>query len=153
MPKVSFGTFALEAPNDWTLSSIILAGPVEDLPGEGMLTTKTVKPFQRNLFITMEKVTPQETLESYLQRQVEGLKAAGVSRELVGEPERVALSSGQDGVVVEQVILGPGGERMRQMQLVFIKNAIAHTAIATHLDGASFERVREEFRSLLMSFE
>ncbi len=46
-----------------------------------------------------------------------------------------------------------GGERVRQMQLVVIKNGVAHTTIATHLDGISFENVREEFRAMLLSFE
>ncbi|CAN0586422.1 unnamed protein product, partial [Laminaria digitata] len=51
------------------------------------------------------------------------------------------------------IIQGAGGERVRQMQLVVIKNGIAHTTIASHLDGASFERARKEFRAMLVSFQ
>lgn len=151
MPKVSFGTFSMEAPTDWTLSSIVLAGPMDESPGQGMLTTKAVKPFQRNMIVSMERVAPSETPQSYVQRQVEGLKQAGVHRQEAAPAEVVTLSSGAEGLLVEQII-SQGGERMRQLQLVFIKDHIAHTAIGTHLDGASFERVRDEFRGMLLSF-
>lgn len=153
MPQVTFGTFSLEVPFTWTLSSIILSGPVEDDPlTRGMLTTKAVRPFQRNLITTLERVGPEETVESYLQRQIEGLREAGVSRSEVKEPEKITLRDGQEGIISEQVILGAGGERVRQMQLMSIKEGIAYTVIASHLDGAPFEAVRDEFRKMLLSF-
>lgn len=152
MTRVTFGTFSLDAPKAWTLSSIILAGPVDDTPGQGMLTTKAVQPFQRNLITTLEQVSPQETPEKYVDRQVQGLKEAGVPREQIGSNERVEITGGHPALLTEQVIVGAGGERVRQMQLVVIKDGIAYTVIASHLDGASFERVRGEFRSMLLSF-
>ena len=152
MPRVAFGTFSLEAPRGWTLSSIILAGPVEENPlAEDLLTTKDVQPFQRNLIATLEYVSAEETVESYVQRQIEGLRQARVVREEVKEPENVTLKSGLEGLITEQVILGVGGERVRQMQLVSIKDSIAHTLIASHLDGAPFEAVRGEFLGMLLS--
>ena len=43
------------------------------------------------------------------------------------------------------------------MQLVCIKKKdkllVAHTVIASHLDGAQFEKARAEFRKMLLSFE
>jgi hypothetical protein len=152
MPRVSFGTFSLEAPDTWTLNSVILAGPVEDTPSMGMLTTKAVQPFQRNLITTLEQVGPQETLESYVKRQVDGLKEAGVPRQEVKKPEKVSLASGEAGLITEQVIQGGDGSRVRQMQLVVFKNGVAHTTIASHLDGPAFEAVRQEFRQMLLSF-
>ena len=152
MPRVKFGTFSLEAPDDWTLNSVILAGPVDDSPQQGMLTTKAVQPFQRNLITTLEQVGPNETLEGYVQRQIDGLREAGVPRQEGRPPEKVNLEGGQEGLLTEQIIQGPDGERVRQMQLVVIKKGAAHTTIASHLDGASFERVREEFRKMLLSF-
>jgi hypothetical protein len=142
----------LEAPPDWTLSTVILAGPVEDQPlAKGMLTTKVVKPFQRNLVATVEQVAPDVTAESYVDRQIKGLREAGVARDEVGEREEIQLAGGHRGLVTEQVILGGTGERVRQMQLVTIKGGIAHTVIASHLDGAPFEAVRSEFRKMLLS--
>lgn len=152
MPRVSFGTFSMEAPSDWTLSSIVLGGPVEEPPGKGMPTTKAVKPFQRNLVVTLERVGAGDTAEAYVKRQADGLKAAGFPRQEMAPPRSVALANGEDGVIVEQVIVGQGGERVRQMQLVYIRDGIAHTAIASHLDGPSFERAREEFEAMLTSF-
>ncbi len=153
MPRVKFGTFSIEAPNDWTLNSVILAGPVDDSPGAGMLTMKAVAPFQRNLITTLEQVGPKETPESYVKRQIDGLKEAGVPRQEGNKPETVTLTSEQVGLLTEQIIQGAGGERVRQMQLVVIKGGIAHTAIASHLDGASFESARKQFRTMLLSFE
>ena len=152
MPRGKFGTYSLEAPDNWTLNSVILAGPVDDAPGKGMLTTKAVQPFQRNLITTLEQVGAKETLESYVQRQIDGLKEAQVPRKEGRPPERVSLESGLDGLVTEQIIQGAGGERVRQMQLVVIKNGVAHTTIASHLDGPSFEKARNEFRKMLLSF-
>jgi hypothetical protein len=144
----------MEAPSTWTLSSVILAGPVEaSPPGQGMLTTKAVKPFQRTLVCTMERVDASETADGFLRRQVKAMKEAGVARQEAAPPEKVRLGSGHEGLVVEQIVTNPGGERIRQMQLVFIKDGIAHVAVASHLDGASFEAVRQEFRSMLLSFE
>ena len=39
------------------------------------------------------------------------------------------------------------------MQLVVFKDGVAHTTIASHLDGPSFEAVRAEFRAMLLSFQ
>lgn len=153
MPRVKFGTFSLEAPNSWTLNSVILAGPVDDAPGQGMLTTKAVQPFQRNLITTLEQVSDKETPETYVKRQIDGLREAQVQRTEGRPPEQVTLKSGAKGLLTEQVIAGQGGERVRQMQLVVIKNNVAHCAIASHLDGASFEKVRDEFRNMLLSFD
>jgi hypothetical protein len=50
------------------------------------------------------------------------------------------------------VIIGAGGEQVRQMQLIFIKDRISHCAIASHLNGEPFESAREEFRRILLSY-
>lgn len=152
MPRVNFGSFSMEAPNDWTLSSIVLGGPIEEAPGKGMPTTKAVKPFQRNMVITLERVGASDTAEAYVKRQADGLKAAGFPRQEMAPPETVELLNGESGVITEQVIVGQGGERVRQMQLVYIRDGIAHTAITSHLDGPSFEKARTEFREMLISF-
>jgi hypothetical protein len=153
MPRVTFGTFSLEAGADWTLSTVILAGPIDEGGGSGgMLTTKSVRPFQRNLVATMEEVDSSTTLESYVKRQIDGLRQAGVARQDAGKPERLKLGNGLEGLVTEQIIVGGTGERVRQMQLVCIKDGIAHTIIASHLDGAPFEAARKSFRQMLVSF-
>ena len=151
--RVDFGAFSFDAPDKWTLSSVFLSGPVEEAPTQGMLTTKAVPPFQRNLITTMEAVSPQETVESFVKKQSDALAAAKVARQEVAPPELVTLADGQvRGLLTEQVISGPRGEKVRQMQLVFIKGNVAYTAIASHLDGTAFEGARAEFRSMLLSY-
>jgi hypothetical protein len=153
MPRLSIGPLSIEVPDLWTLSTVILAGPVTDQqPSTGMLRTPAVRPFQRNLVASMERVGPGVTAESYVRRQIEGLRAAEVARQEAREPEKVKLSGGLEGLITEQVILGAGGERVRQMQLVSIKDGVAYTLITSHLDGTPFEAVRQEFREMLLSF-
>jgi hypothetical protein len=152
MARVTFGTYSLEAPETWTLSSVILAGPIDEVSTKGLVSTKSVQPFQRNLITTFEQVSKEETPESYVQKQIEGLRQAQVTRQAIGKTERVRLEDGLEGLLLEQIIVGHGGERVRQMQLVVIVEGIAHTTIASHLDGATFEKARAEFRSMLLSF-
>jgi hypothetical protein len=38
------------------------------------------------------------------------------------------------------------------MQLVALKDGVAYTVIASHLDGTPFEQTRGEFRTMLLSF-
>jgi hypothetical protein len=157
--RVPIGPFSLEATAKWTLSSVIFSGPKDEDGGAaaGMLTTKAVQSFQRNMIVTMEVVDPTETPEGYVKRQSDGLRQANVGWQELVAPQRVKTSGGSDGVISEQIILGAGGERVRQMQLVFIEDfggqKLAYTAIASHLDGRTFERVRSEFRDMLLSIE
>jgi hypothetical protein len=151
MPRVPLGPFSIEAPNDWSLTTVILAGPIEENPGAaGMLTTKAVRPFQQNIVVTMEQVEASETAESYVKRQIEGLKKAQVQRRETSAPETVKLKTGS-GLLTEQSVSGPGGESVRQLQLVHIKEGVAYTLIATHLDGQPYDRAKARFRAALLS--
>lgn len=153
MPQVSIGSYSIEAASGWSLSTVILAGPVEEQIADlGMPGGSTARPFQRNLVATMEEVPEGVTPEIYVRRQVEGLRKAGVERRQAEQPERVELAGGVNGLLTEQVITAGTGESVRQMQLVCIKQNIAYTLIASHLDGAPFRRAREEFRRMLLSF-
>ena len=144
--------FSIDLPPQWTLSTVILAGPIdEEQPDSGMLRTSGMKAFQRNMVATMEQVPAGETPEKYVDRQMEGLRKAGVDH-WRAESETVMLQGGQSGLITEQVVVGADGEQVRQMQLVAIKNGIAHTLILSHLDGEPFESARVEFRQILLSF-
>jgi len=150
MPSVTIGPFTLDAPPEWTLSTVILAGPVEDSAGDSLTADAT--PFQMNLVATMERVDDEVTAEDYVDRQVAGLRSVGVSRRGAKEAETVQLSDGE-GLLTEQVIKGQTGERVRQMQLVAIKHGVAYTLICSHLDGPLFENSRATFRRMLLSFK
>lgn len=141
---MNFGSFRMEAPPDWTLSSIALVGPLGD---------SAPNAFQRNLFVNMERVGPGDTPETHLEHQIAALAAAGIERAEVSPPESLSLADGRPAVLYEQILMGQGGERVRQMQLIFVKDGIAHTAIASELDGSSFDSVRDELRTMLLSFE
>src|SRR6516225_3727541 len=102
MPRVSIGPFSIDTTDDWSLTTVILAGPVDDNPtNQGMLSTKAVRPFQQNLVATMEQVESSETPESYVKRQIEGLRQAQVQRQETAPPERVKLKVGE-GLLTEQ---------------------------------------------------
>lgn len=143
MPRAKFGTFSIEAPGDWSLQTIILAGPPE--------SPDASRGFQQNLITTLEFVG-DETADAYLKRQSAALDQVQMYRTVVGMPEAVQLAGGQEGLMIEQVIRGQTGDLVRQLQLVVVKEGVAHTLIASHLDGAPFEAAREGFRRVLLSF-
>lgn len=159
MSEVAFlNFFTLNIPDDvlpkWTLSSVILAGPIaESTVDPRMPTLQTPRPFQSNIIVTMEQVDRRETPESYVQRQIDELRRAGVSRREAAPPQTITLSGGLEGYLTEQVITGVEGEHVHQMQLVTIKNGSAHTLIASQLDGDPFERMRDQFCDILLSFQ
>jgi hypothetical protein len=147
MPQVSIGPFSLNVRENWTLTTVIIAGPREENVGDADEPL-----FQRNLVATMESVAPKETPESYVDRQLAGLWKAGVEQYL-DDAEKVTLGGDLKGLMHESVIVSPtGGERVRQMQLVCIKDGIAFTLIVSDLDGERFDSARQEFKEMLLSF-
>ena len=117
-----------------------------------MLRAPTTTSFRRNLVATMEPVAEGETLEAYFRRQLEGLRKTGLEQRLARHPETVKLTGGLDGLLAERIITAPSGEFIHQMQLVCIREGIAYTLVATHLEGAPFEAAREGFQRMLLSF-
>jgi hypothetical protein len=153
MLRLSFGAFSLEVASDWTLSTVILTGPVEKAPPDmRVLSVMPPKQFQQNIVVTMEQVSASETPEGYAKKQLEGLLKAGVSRLGAAPPERVKLNSGLDGLLTDQVIMGAEGQWVHQIQLMSIKDGTAFTVIASQLDGEPYQRVRDTFRKILLSF-
>ncbi|MBI2377180.1 MAG: hypothetical protein HYV07_24480 [Deltaproteobacteria bacterium] len=153
MARLNLGTFSIEASDQWTLSTMILAGPVEEPNDKLKLkTAKPPKPFQQNIIVTMEQVKNDETPESYVKRQIQGLVEANVRRKETASPENVELAGGQKGYLTEQSVTAPGGEQVRQLQLVTIKKGVAFTLIASNLDGPAFDASRTAFRKILTSF-
>jgi hypothetical protein len=153
MERFTPGPFSLDVPAGWTLSTVILTGPKEAETSTNIPWPKQPRPFQSNLIITSETLEAGQTLQAYLNRQLKGLIEAGVTRYEGAEPEIVRLASGLDGLVTEQIIVGPTGDRVRQMQLLCVKGGCAYTLITSDLDGPSFDASRDQFRALLLSFE
>jgi len=154
MPQINVGPISVDLQSGWTLSTVIFAGPQDDQqPDPSLLTPNPVRPFQRNLVVTCEAVPASVTADSYVKRQSDGLRKVGVAHGYARPPERVDLSGDREGVITEAVVVGPSGERVRQMQLVCVADGIAYTLITSHLDGAPFENNRAEFRAVLLSFK
>jgi len=146
MPQVTIGPFLLNVPEGWTLTTVVIAGPHEEQIGEA-----GERAFPRNLVATMERVNPEETPQHYVERQLAGLWKAGVEQYL-DEQEEVTLKGDLKGLLHESVIVGLDGSRVRQMQLVCIKEGVAYTLIASDLDGEPFNAARQQFREMLLSF-
>jgi hypothetical protein len=153
VPRIAFGPVSLEVEPGWALSTLILAGPTMDEPeDEESVAFAEPKRFRLNLVATMETVDEAVTPGVYVGRQIEGLRKAQVKRQESAPPETVKLADGREGLLTEQVILGPDDAAVRQLQLVTIKDRIAYTLIASALDGPSYDRVRDGFRHMLLSF-
>ena len=155
MPRVKLEffphDFSLDVPEGWTLSNVIFAGPSRD-PASAA-EDRSARPFQRNVIVTLEQVLSEETPYDYFERQEKGLREAGVESGLVGLPEEVEFERGRKGLLLERVVVSHEGERVRQVQLMTIKDNVAFTLIASHLDGEPFDDARQEFRKILESFE
>jgi hypothetical protein len=155
MARVNLGPFSLEFPDGWTLSTLILAGPPDEV-AQGQPSPQAIKPFQRNLVVTIEQLTERVSPENYIRRQLDGLRQAGVFRETTRGPEKVSLAGGTSGTIMEQVVASPSGEMVRQMQLVVMadqdQGSLAYVLITSHLEGEPFEKVRDEFTKILTSF-
>ncbi len=143
--EVGFGPFSFRVPEDWTLTSVVLSGPVE-VAGD---TDAGV--YQQTLMTTAEAVAPDETATRFVERQNAALAATG-GLQTVGPDESVSLGASLTGVLSERIVAGLGGGNVRQMQLVYIKDGVAVTAIASQIDGPAFEAARRQFRSILLSF-
>jgi hypothetical protein len=156
VPRVHLGPISLEVRPDWTLSTLILAGPQpgsppEDAEDDRLLLTEG-RPFQASLVATMEQVANDVTPEGYVRRQLEDLRKAQVKRHESRSPETVQLAGGREGLLTEQVVVAQAGEVVRQLQLVTIKDGVAYTLITSALDGPMYQREYPGFRQMLLSF-
>ena len=75
----------------------------------------------------MERVEPEETPESYVERVSVGLWKTGFVEQYPDEGKQVPLGGDLHGLIDETVIVGVFGERMRQMRLVCIKEGVDYT--------------------------
>ena len=141
--EVAVGGFSLPLPSEWQIASIILVGPAENEGGQ--------QAFQQNIVVVSEPVEEEETAESYVQKQTAKLKEQKALFASPGQLEKVTLGGGRPGVLFEHVVLGPGGERVRQMQVVSLHQKRMHALIASHLDGPRFAAQRQNLRQMLTS--
>lgn len=138
---LTVGGFSLPLPGDWQIASIILVGPPESQEGQ--------QEFQQNIVVVSEEVSGEETATSYVQKQTAKLKEQKALFASPGQLEAIKLPGGKDAVLFEHVVLGPGGERVRQMQVVCVAGQRMHALIASHLDGPRFAAHRAGLRSIL----
>jgi hypothetical protein len=154
MSRVHFGRISIDAPPDWTVSTVVLVGPaVQFTDTPRLIQPRTQQSFQSNIVATSEKVDADEVLERYVQRQLEDFQQAGVSRKELMKPEEVQLDNDQAGILWEHAITAPGGQLVGQIQLVTIKDGFAYSVIASCLYGPAYEKDRENLRRILLSFQ
>lgn len=139
---LTVGGFSLPLPGDWQIASIILVGPTEAQQG-------AQPEFQQNIVVVSEEVGEDETAEGYVQKQTAKLKEQKALFASPGQLEKIKLPGGRDAVLFEHVVLGPGGERVRQMQVVSVHGARMHALIASHLDGPRFAAHRAGLKAIL----
>jgi hypothetical protein len=131
---------------DWQIASIILVGP----PDAAAEAAPAGQNFQQNVVVVSEPVPEEETAESYVQKQTAKLKEQKALFAAPGQLEKVSLGSNRAAVLFEHVVLGPNGERVRQMQVVSLHAGRMHALIASHLDGPRFAAHRSALRQMLV---
>lgn len=154
MPRVHYGSISVDVSPDWSLSTVVLLGPVLQTTDTPLLIqSQAQQAFQHNIVATVEKIGADETLINYVQRQLQGFRQAGVNRQELVAPEDVRLSNSCDGMLWEHMVSGPTGQLVGQIQLVSIKDGFAYTVIASCLYGPSYKKERENLRQILLSFQ
>ena len=143
MSSLQVGSFSLPTPQDWHIASVIVVGP-PDGAGAGPQGQQ----FQQNIVVVSEPVEDDENAEAYVQKQTAKLKEQKALFASPGQLEKIALG-GHPAVLFEHVVLGPGGERVRQMQVVCVHKGRMHALIASHLDGPRFAAQRSSLRTIL----
>jgi len=143
MSSLQVGSFSLPTPQDWHIASVIVVGP-PDGAGAGPQGQQ----FQQNIVVVSEPVEDDENAEAYVQKQTAKLKEQKALFASPGQLEKIALG-GHPAVLFEHVVLGPGGERVRQMQVVCVHKGRMHALIASHLDGPRFAAQRSNLRTIL----
>ena len=145
--SMTVGNFNLPTPEGWHMASLILVGPPDaanqNAPGQA-------GGFQQNLVVVSEMVDAEETTEAYVKKQTQKLKEQNALHRPPGPLEPVTLAGGRAAVLFEHVVLGPGGEKVRQMQLISVNSGSVYALIASHMDGLPFEAQREAFRAILL---
>lgn len=141
MSSLTVGDFVLPLPSDWHIASLILVGPVDSAPG--------APNFQQNVVVVSEPVEASETAETYVQKQTAKLKEQKALSQSPGALEKITTGNGRSAVMFEHVVLGPNGERVRQLQVVSIDKGRMHALIASHLDGPRFAAQRPALRQML----
>lgn len=144
MSSLQVGSFSLPTPKDWHIASVIVVGP-PDGAGNGPQGQQ----FQQNIVVVSEPVEDDEVAETYVQKQTAKLKEQKALFASPGQLEKITLAGGQPAVLFEHVVLGPGGERVRQMQVVCVHQGRMHALIASHLDGPRFAAQRSNLRTIL----
>lgn len=144
MSSLQVGSFALPTPQDWHIASVIVVGPPDGAPGGAQ-----GQQFQQNIVVVSEPVEDDEQAEAYVQKQTAKLKEQKALFASPGQLEKITLASGHAAVLFEHVVLGPGGERVRQMQVVCVHKGRMHALIASHLDGPRFAAQRSSLRGIL----
>ena len=146
---IDLGSFSIRAPAKWQIASLILVGPPDS--AKAPASPGAAGNFQMNLVVVSEAIDNTETLQGYIQKQTAKLQQQGALHMKPGPMEKVNLGEGREAVIFEHVVLGPSGEKVRQMQLMTLRGGMLHALIASHLDGLAFEMQSESFRTMLKS--
>lgn len=141
--SLQVGGFSLPTPSDWQIASIIIVGPADAAAAPGQ------QQFQQNIVVVSEPVESDENAQAYVQKQTAKLKEQKALFASPGQLENITLAGGRAAVLFEHVVLGPGGERVRQMQVVCVHDGRMHALIASHLDGPRFAAQRASLRGIL----
>ncbi|RYF05578.1 MAG: DUF1795 domain-containing protein, partial [Deltaproteobacteria bacterium] len=132
-------------PMDWQIASIIMVGPPDEAAGQ----VPGAQNFQQNIVVVSERIPEEETAETYVQKQTAKLKEQKALYAAPGQLEKISVAGSRPAVLFEHVVLGPNGERVRQMQVVSLHAGRMHALIASHLDGPRFAAHRNNLRKIL----
>jgi hypothetical protein len=152
-PRLNIAGLSFEPPEGWRMNTLVMTAAPEAPPAPAMrAAVKAPEPFLRSVVVNLEPVAEGVSATAHAQALRRRLADAGLDVRPVSGPEVRDVAGGVPAVFSEHTLAGPEGERLRQLQAVFVKGQVAVQAVATHLDGPLFEGARDELTKLLASF-
>lgn len=145
-PTITVGDLALQPPEQWALTSLILFGPTETTAAG---PDGAVGHFQQNIVIMTQALEEGKTIEDFVEQQQQNLQAAGVLHRAPRGHEDITIAGAQQAMLVEHVLRGENGEKVRQLQLIAQRQQLLLVATASNVDGVGFESNRESYRQIL----
>lgn len=139
----------LELPQGWRGVSAVFIAPDSGAPSLGPIPSlASGTGFRDTVAIAAQPVEKGTTAGTYHQASLRELASEGLQ---VVKTEDFARP-GVSGIRCELVQEGPRGERLRQIQHVFVKDQEAWVLVGTSLDGPSWTKTRERLEAIMASF-
>lgn len=149
MPEFRLGPISLKAPDDYMPRMFVITAPEKAQPKAGIMVTKDVQRFARNITIATEEVGENTTAAEYADAQLVAMKQGLQGFSLM---KRSTTPVGNtECPLLEIQSSGPEGRLLQAMTAYFVKDKLAFTLSASHMAGIPYQDTRKEYLAIFAS--